>query len=280
LTRSGYAARFTLCCRPRRSRIHLENVGLIHINALNNLDDLLLLWRSALRRSLKEAIMRIRSIIPVAFAAALTVSSANAASVVWTDLTSDNGSTTVSGTIGSVVVTSYSQPGYLFAQINNVGTDYWAVPINNPYTGGVVNRPTSVDYIALIYGGTNTITFSQPVTNVYLALDSWDGNTATFSAPFTIVSQGCGYWGCGGFTAFNNNYSFAGNGNQPTGVLEFAGTFTSLTFTDTPESWHGFTVGIDANATPLPAALPLFATGLGALGLLGWRRKRKAAALA
>ena len=31
---------------------------------------------------------------------------------------------------------------------------------------------------------------------------------------------------------------------------------------------------------PLPAALPLFATGLGALGLLGWRRKRKAPALA
>ena len=33
-------------------------------------------------------------------------------------------------------------------------------------------------------------------------------------------------------------------------------------------------------ATPLPAALPLFATGLGALGLLGWRRKRKAQAVA
>jgi hypothetical protein len=30
--------------------------------------------------------------------------------------------------------------------------------------------------------------------------------------------------------------------------------------------------------TPLLPALPLFATGLGALGLLGWRRKRKAAA--
>ena len=29
-------------------------------------------------------------------------------------------------------------------------------------------------------------------------------------------------------------------------------------------------------ATPLPGALPLFVTGLGALGLLGWRRKRKA----
>ena len=31
--------------------------------------------------------------------------------------------------------------------------------------------------------------------------------------------------------------------------------------------------------TPLPAALPLFATGLGAMGLLGWRRKRKAQAV-
>jgi outer membrane lipase/esterase len=31
---------------------------------------------------------------------------------------------------------------------------------------------------------------------------------------------------------------------------------------------------IEVANTPLPAALPLFATGLGALGLLGWRRKR------
>jgi hypothetical protein len=31
------------------------------------------------------------------------------------------------------------------------------------------------------------------------------------------------------------------------------------------------------SATPLPAALPLYATGLGALTLLGWLRKRKAA---
>jgi len=34
------------------------------------------------------------------------------------------------------------------------------------------------------------------------------------------------------------------------------------------------------SATPLPAALPLFATGLGALGLFSWRSKRKAAARA
>jgi hypothetical protein len=40
------------------------------------------------------------------------------------------------------------------------------------------------------------------------------------------------------------------------------------------------TATAEVSATPLPAALPLFAGGLGALGLLGWRRKRKAPALA
>jgi hypothetical protein len=39
-----------------------------------------------------------------------------------------------------------------------------------------------------------------------------------------------------------------------------------------------FTLNNSTSATPLPAALPLFASGLGALGLLGWRRKRKNAA--
>ena len=35
---------------------------------------------------------------------------------------------------------------------------------------------------------------------------------------------------------------------------------------------------IPTSVTPLPATLPLFGTGLGGLGLLGWRRKRKASA--
>jgi hypothetical protein len=38
--------------------------------------------------------------------------------------------------------------------------------------------------------------------------------------------------------------------------------------------------GVGGGQVPLPAALPLFATGLGALGLLSWRRKRKSAAIA
>ena len=37
------------------------------------------------------------------------------------------------------------------------------------------------------------------------------------------------------------------------------------------------TVSANGAVVPLPATLPLFAAGLGAMGLLGWRRKRKAA---
>ncbi len=47
------------------------------------------------------------------------------------------------------------------------------------------------------------------------------------------------------------------------------------------ESWAIDNVKISTNAisaVPLPAAFPLFAGGLGLMGLLGWRRKRSAAA--
>jgi len=43
-----------------------------------------------------------------------------------------------------------------------------------------------------------------------------------------------------------------------------------------PGTWAGPNQPIAS--TPLPAALPLFAGGLGVMGLLGWRKKRKAAA--
>jgi hypothetical protein len=75
-------------------------------------------------------------------------------------------------------------------------------------------------------------------------------------------------------------------------------TYTDLTFTELgvgndtiavegySYSAGNFTDDISVTAaaapatTPLPGALPLFASGLGAMGLLGWRRKKKAAAFA
>jgi hypothetical protein len=68
----------------------------------------------------------------------------------------------------------------------------------------------------------------------------------------------------------------------PDGLVGYSGGTISYFLT---ESGIASSSGVGSlspavSATPLPAALPLFAGGLGALGLLGWRRKRKAAALA
>jgi hypothetical protein len=78
--------------------------------------------------------------------------------------------------------------------------------------------------------------------------------------------------------------SYGVNGDSPWGTfLGIDATAMWIWPTDANNCDHcivDFSVPILASETPLPAALPLFATGLGALGLLGWRRKRKAAALA
>ena len=83
------------------------------------------------------------------------------------------------------------------------------------------------------------------------------------------------------------------HGETILGITLASSTLGGATITD---SWNGtdglfhFSTTSDFNAlgganaifnvqvasTPLPAALPLFVSGLGAMGLLGWRRKRKA----
>jgi hypothetical protein len=75
-----------------------------------------------------------------------------------------------------------------------------------------------------------------------------------------------------GLHAFNGtvgSYNLAFSGPPSTG--SFANPFIGFAFQAVPV----FELVPDV---PLPAALPLFATGLGALGLLAWRRKRRAQA--
>jgi hypothetical protein len=58
---------------------------------------------------------------------------------------------------------------------------------------------------------------------------------------------------------------------------------TGTVFTFEERNWYDptfYVSALDYTSTPLPAALPLFATGLGALGLFGWRKKRKNPAIA
>jgi hypothetical protein len=61
-------------------------------------------------------------------------------------------------------------------------------------------------------------------------------------------------------------------GNGTFGCCYGGGFDTPIDYTMT------FTVEEIPTVVPLPAALPLFAGGLGGLGLMDWRRRRRAAA--
>lgn len=211
---------------------------------------------------------------------ALVAGGANAATISWADLTADNGTNSVTGSIntgsGTVGVTiNTGSVNYGFAQINNTGTNYWATGTYN----GSYNKPSTSDIVALNGAGTTTITFSQAVTNPYLALISWNGAVVSFSDSFTVVASGCGYWGCGTYPS-GTGLTTLNNPGEATAFLQFSGNVTSLSFTDTvPEFWHGVTVGIGGIASstggvPEPGTWALMLVGVGAAGMALRARRR------
>jgi hypothetical protein len=94
-------------------------------------------------------------------------------------------------------------------------------------------------------------------------------NQATFNGPaFTVLAGNP-------FPAIDTVSGILASDVFETGG-KLALNWQSLSFADGSQIVVTFTGG--TSATPLPASLPLFATGLDALSLLGWRRKRKNAA--
>jgi len=207
--------------------------------------------------------------ITTLLAALLAAPLANAAPAYWTDWT--NLATAAPGVLGNLTVGSstvnvtFSGP-ISFAQTAG-GTNYWSP---NVYTSGTVdNGPGTTDIIALDAGGKKTISFSQSVHNPLIALVSWNGNTVDFNAPINVLSNGCGYWGCGTPVVNGTGTGFFGNG-EVHGVIELLGDYTSITFVDTSENWHGITVGVlgvTENQVPEPAPLALIGSALAALFL-------------
>lgn len=211
---------------------------------------------------------------------ATCLESAHASTISWTDWTSTSlASSGVLGTLivdGSPVDVTFSGP-YSFAQTSG-GTNYWNP--SAPYISAAVdNAPPASDIIALSTGGSKTITFSEMIQDPILALVSWNGNTVDFGVPIEILSYGDGYWGNGTPILNAGGTGFYGSG-EVHGAIRFTGSYSSITFTDTYEGWHGFTVGVtglsgsEPGPVPEPGTMLLMGTGL--VGLIGVRRKMKA----
>jgi len=61
-----------------------------------------------------------------------------------------------------------------------------------------------------------------------------------FSAPFTVVSNRLGLLGFGTPIVNGTAGRLAPEAEKVHAILQFTGTFTSIGFTDTSETWHGF----------------------------------------
>ncbi len=159
---------------------------------------------------------------------------------------------------------------------------------------------SSTDYNFAIWGTLND--------NFFGSTALWNGDGTGVNGVTTLTKVGGGAFDllsidlaelnlAGGGAAFVNfvaTFSGGGTTSQNITLDGVRGTnnlssFQTLNFTGFNDvvsvSWlqvgpyHQFD-NVSVSAVPLPAALPLFAGGLGLLGLLGWRRKRTAVATA
>lgn len=97
-----------------------------------------------------------------------------------------------------------------------------------------------------------------------------ESTTAPFSVGGVTYSNNCGL----ATTSCDITVQVFFNPQSPGPYSEYLDVNYSISSLDPTASIPLSGTGV----VPLPATLPLFATGLGMLGLLGWRRKRKKAA--
>ena len=157
--------------------------------------------------------------------------------------------------------------------------------VYNPSAQGAITGITyNADFITLNATGSSYFPLVAQNGNTYIenahgfnaSFNVWTNqNLATDLTQFVLLQV------TPGIDAFNIDFTkhpdFSATGSAITfgfeAVAGGAGVLTSITGVDNDPITVTFTPLV--SQTPLPGALPLFATGLGALALLGWRRKRR-----
>ncbi len=141
---------------------------------------------------------------------------------------------------------------------NCSGTATGVLDLTNTYVFG--SDVTAADFVSFSYTS-SALNFTIPAADTPTLMGGLNANGSSNSSGLIAIMASGGplFASAGGVFVAN-----------PGGSI----TDVGLSSTFTPE---GSTVG-NPTATPLPPGLPLFATGLAAVGLLGWRKKRKSRA--
>jgi len=200
-------------------------------------------------------------------ASALILSSVSHAT--WIDWSSTtNGTLNLGGTVVNVTMTGNP--------LDLQNGDYYYNNANTGFTSptGTYAGLAPSDVIRVNQAGSYTLTFDQTVSDLDMALVSVGRGylpvTYDFNDSFSVLSSGSNYWGYTGYTTSGDDFT----GSEYNGILEFSGSFNSISFTvNDAEHWHGFNFGAASVSVPEPSAIALM--GLGLLGFVATRRKIK-----